>query len=221
MDAIGAGRSRRSAWAEAPFRLFLASLAPLALVIPLRYLYFSDDDPITVFLLGPAFEESLKLAGVILALTAASIALRGGRDPALALRYWLFLLPWLVGAVYGMVEGVVAYPGQGGIAFTMREFAHATFVALSLAGALGIWRGFSAPVFGIGFGFGAGYAAHIWFNSLLLLTDRYDTLYVYQAIYLAVVFFLALAVLAWEVRKEPASAETRAFLPESGRRVHP
>jgi len=204
-----------------PVRLFLAALVPLAVATPLRFLYFPDTSPFTVLLLGPAFEESLKLAGVVLALAIASVVLRGGRDPELALRYWLFLLPWMVGGLDGLFEGLVAYPRRAALDLAMREFGHATFVALSVAAALFVWRRVSAPLFGIGFGFAAGFAAHIWFNGLSLLVRAAEASFVDQQIYLALVFALTLAVLAWEVRTEPASAETRAFLPVRGRRVHP
>ena len=194
---------------------------PLLVVTPLRALYSPDIGPIAVVLLGPAFEESLKLAGVILALTIASVTLRGGRDPGLALRYWLFLVPWLVGGLDGMVEGVLVYPGQGATDFALREIAHGAFVALSVAGALGIWQRTSAPLFGIGFGFGVGFAAHIWFNALALLADLGHSDHGYQTLYLALVFALALSLLARAVRREPASEETRAFLPAPGTRVQP
>ena len=219
--AIVDGRGEHSVWHETPIRLFLASLVPLALAIPLRALAFPDTSPVTVLFLGPALEESLKLSGVILALTVASLAFRGGRDPALALRYWLFLVPWVVGGLYGMTEGVLGYPGQGGLDFTLREAAHATFVALSVGGALWIWRHLDAPFFGIGFGFGAGFSAHLWFNALAFLSDYADVTFTDQVAYLALVFVLAVAVLAWGVRPAPASAEARAFLPARGRGLHP
>ena len=227
MDPVaGAGvivdrRGEHSVWQETPVRLFLAALVPLAIAAPLRALAFADASPVTVLFLGPALEESLKLSGVILVLTVASLALRGGRDPALVLRYWLFLAPWIVGGLYGMMEGIVGYPGQGGLDFTLRELAHATFVALSLGGALRIWRLLDAPLFGIGFGFAAGFSAHLWFNALAFLSDYVDVSFVDQVAYLAIVLVLTLVVLASEVRREPASAEARAFLPSRGRSLHP
>jgi hypothetical protein len=208
-------------WAETPIRLFLAALVPLVVATPLRILYFPDTSPFTVLLLGPAFEESLKLAGVVLALTIASLTLSGGRDPDLALRYWLFFVPWIVGGLDGLVEGLAVYPRRSAVDLAMREFGHATFVALSVAAALFVWRRLSAPLFGIGFGFAAGFSAHIWFNGLSLLVDAAEASSVDQQIYLALVLALTLAVLAWQVRTEPASAETRAFLPARGRRVQP
>ncbi len=194
---------------------------PLAIAAPLRALLLPDDSAFTIVLVGPALEESLKLSGVILVLTVASIALRGGRDPALVLRYWLFLVPWAVGGMYGMMEGLFVYPGQGGLDFTLREFAHATFVALSLASALRIWQRVDAPLFGIGFGLAAGFAAHLWFNALALLSDVVDVTFTDQALYLAVVFAATLVLLGSAVRREPASAEARAFLPSRGRGLHP
>ena len=193
----------------------------MAVAAPLRIVLFPDSDAVTVLLLGPAIEESLKLAGVIIVLTIAATALRGGRDPSLALRYWLFFVPWIVGGLYGMLEGVLVYPGQGGLDFTMREFAHGTFVALSLAGALGIWQRLSAPFFGIGFGFAAGLSAHLWFNALALFSGYVDVTFMDQVAYVALAFAIAVVVLASEVRREPASAETRAFLPPRGRGPRP
>lgn len=192
---------------------------PLAIAAPLRALVLPDDSAFTIVLVGPALEESLKLSGVVLVLTIGSIALSGGRDRALVLRYWLFLAPWAIGGVYGMMEGLIVYPGQGGLDFTLREFAHATFVALSLASALWAWQRLEAPLFGIALGFSAGFAAHLWFNALALLSDVVDVTFTDQALYLAVVFAGTLVLLARMVRREPASAETAAFLPSRG--LHP
>ncbi len=196
------------------------ALVPLAIAAPLRAL-LPDDSAFIAILVGPALEESLKLSAVVLVLTLASLALRGGRDPALVLRYWLFLAPWAVGGIYGMVEGLVVYPGQGGLDFTLREFAHATFVALSLATALRVWQRVDAPLFGISLGLAAGFAAHLWFNGLALLSDVVGVTFADQAVYLAVVFAAALFLLAEAVRHEPASPVTRAFLPSRGRALHP
>lgn len=203
-------------WDETPIRLTVAALAPLAVIIPLRFLLFADVAPLTIILLGPAFEECLKLAGAVLALTLASLLLRGGRDPALALRYWLFLLPWLVGGAFGMFEGLVAYPLQIGTLFTLREVAHATFLALSIAGALEVWRTLSSSIAGIGFGLGAGLAGHIGFNIVAVLSalDRLTTAYL--ALYVVLLLALTLPALVWELRRIPASEPTRAFLPSPG-----
>lgn len=208
-------------WAETSVRLFLAALVPLAAVIPLRVALFGDSSPLTVVLLGPGFEESLKLGAVILALTLASLTLRGGRDPEMALRYWFSLLPWVVGGLYGMAEGILVYPGEGGLDFTLREAAHGTFLALGLGAALWIWRQVDAPFFGIGFGFGSAFAAHIGFNLLALFSGSLDITFLDQAIYLAAVAAIAVATLVRGVRQEPASAEARAFLPARARGLHP
>jgi len=211
----------RGLWAEAPIRLFLAALAPLAVIVPLRLVLFVDANPLTILVLGPAFEECLKLASVILALALASLALRGGRDPELALRYWLFLLPGIVGGGFGLFEGLVAYPRQVGTLFTLRETAHATFVILSMAAALEVWRSFDAPFVGIGVGLGTGLAGHIGFNILAVLTAFDPWTVLYLSVYLGGVLALAVPALAWEVRRAPDSEETRAFLPARGRGVHP
>lgn len=208
-------------WTETPIRLFLVSLAPLALIVPARLIRFPDADPLTVIILGPAFEECLKLASAILALTLASLAFRGGRDPALALRYWLFLVPWIVGGGFGLFEGLMAYPNQIGTLFTLREAAHATFVVLSVATALDVWRSLAAPFVGIWYGLGAGIAGHIGFNILAVLTAFDPWTVPYLAIYLGLVLAFAIPALVWEIRRVPASEETRAFLPEPGRGLQP
>lgn len=197
----------------------LAALVPLLIVTPLRLLRFPDDDPLTMVVLGPAFEESLKLTATLLVLLLASAVLRGGRDPALALRYWLFLAPWAVGGLFGLLEGLAFYPGQGGADFTLREVAHATFVALALGAALGVWRSLEAPLFGIGFGFGAGFAAHILFNGLGLLATFAGVTFADQVVYLAALVVLSVAVLSREVRADPGSRVARSFLPLPVRRL--
>lgn len=202
-------------------RLFLASLVPFAVAAPLRILFFGDDTATTVILLGPAVEESLKLAAILLALTLAAATVRGGRDPELVLRYWLLLIPGIVGGLYGMMEGLVVYPGQGGLDFTLREFAHAAFAALALAGMLGMWRLLSAPIFGVGFGFAAAFSAHFGFNFLAVVSSDNGLSFTDQALYLTAVALFAVILLVWEVRREPGSEEARAFLPERRRGAHP
>jgi hypothetical protein len=139
----------------------------------------------------------------------------------LALRYWLFITPWAVGGFFGLFEGLFAYPLQIGILFTLREAAHATFVAVSLTAALEVWRRVDAPYFGIAYGFAAGFAAHVVFNLIAWISMLDNATLVYLAGYLVLVLALALPILAWEVRQAPASDETRAFLPPRVRRVHP
>ncbi len=219
--SIAARRRAHTTWAEPSLRLFLAALVPLAIAAPLRAFLFPDDSNFTVLLIGPALEESLKLAAVVLVLTLASMTQAGGRDPPLVLRHWLFWAPWVVGGVYGMIEGLVVYPGQGGLDFTLREFAHASFVALAFAAALRVWARVDAPMFGLGIGFATGYAAHLWFNALALLSDVVDVTFADQALYLAAVFVATVVLLGITVRREPASAEARAFLPAQGRGLHP
>ncbi len=207
-------------WDELPIRLFFAALAPLVVILPLR-LVFGDRDLMTLMVLGPGFEESLKLGCAVLVLTLASVTLRGGRDPGLALRYWLFLLPWLVGGAFGLIENLLVYPNQVGVLYTLREFAHASFLALAVAAMLVAWRVLSAPRFGIAYGFVAGFAAHVGFNILAVLTSLDNFGILISSAYLAFVAAIALPALVVEVRKVPASAETRAFLPTPGRRLHP
>ncbi len=214
-------RTTQSIWHEPSLRIFLAALVPLAIAAPLRAVALPDDSAFTIVLVGPALEESLKLSAVVLVLTMASMTQRGGRDPPLVLRHWLFWAPWVVGGVYGMIEGLIVYPGQGGLDFTLREFAHATFVALSTAAALRVWQRVDAPLFGIGLGFASGFAAHVWFNALALLSDVVDLTFADQALYLVVVFAATVILLEMAVRREPASRETRSFLPSRGRVLHP
>ena len=218
---MGDPRPGRSVWAEIPIRLFLVSLGPLALIIPARLVRFPDTDPLTFIVLGPAFEESLKLASAVLALTLASLAFPGGRDPVLALRYWIFLVPWIVGGGFGLFEGFLGYPYQVGSLLTLREAAHATFLVLSMAAALEVWRSLRAPFVGIWFGLGAGLAGHIGFNILAVFTAFDPWTVPYLAIYLGLVLVYAVPALVWEIRRVPASKETRAFLPERSRGLHP
>ncbi len=217
-DGRRGGRRLRD---EVSVRLFVVALVPFIVAAALRILFFADDTAVTVMLLGPAVEESLKLAGVLLVLTLVAVAARGGRDPEMALRYWLVLAPWLVGWLYGMMEGLLVYPGQGGLDFTLRELAHGTFVALGLGTALAMWRLLSAPLFGAGFGFAAAFSAHFGFNTLAVIAYDAGLSFVDQALYLAVIAFLAIVVFAVELRHEPASAEARAFVPSRGRGPQP
>ncbi len=189
------------------------ALVPLAVAIPLRVLFFQDDSPFTVLFLGPATEESVKLACVFLGLAIASLGLRGGRDPGLALRYWLFLVPWIVGGLYGMFEGVVVYPGESGWDFTMREAAHGAFTGLALASSLWSWRGDASPWIGLGFGFLVAWAAHLAFNEIALVSQFADVTFLDQLLYAIVVVALALVLLGRVVRGEPASRQARRFLP--------
>ena len=195
-----------------PIPLFFAALVPPAIVFPLRFLAFGDENPVTLVLLGPALEEGLKLAGLLLALMLAALFLPRGQDPANALRYWLFLAPWLVGGLYGMMEGFLVYAGQNAFDFTLREFAHATFAALGLAVALWVWRVFGLTYAGVGLGFSAAWAAHILFNTLALVSNYSDVTLADQVAYAALLGLLAVAALARAVAREPGSRETGLFL---------
>lgn len=177
---------------------------------------FADDNPVTVVLLGPATEEGLKLASLVLALTAAGLWLPRGHDAGNALRYWLFLAPWFVGGVYGTVEGITVYPGEPTLDYTMRELAHAAFVALSLAAALWVWREFEAPYGGMVLGFCTGWAAHLLFNEIALLSAYADVTFLDQAAYTAVALALAAYALGRVVGHEPASRTSERFLAVRG-----
>ena len=206
----------RETLAGTPIPLFLAALVPPAVVLPLRLLAFGDGDPFTLVLLGPAAEEGLKLAALLLALTLAGLWLPRGHDPANALRYWLFFAPWLVGGLYGMVEGIAIYPGQSTLDYTLREFAHGTFVALSLAEALYVWRELDAPYVGVALGFGAGWAAHILFNEIAVLSAYADVTFLDQVVYTVVALVLAAVALGRVVAREPASPTAERFLAVRG-----
>ncbi len=197
----------------APLRLVVVALVPLAVAIPLRVLFFQDTSPFTILFLGPATEESVKLACVFLGLAIASVGLRGGRDPGLALRYWLFLVPWIVGGLYGMFEGVVVYPGEPGWDFTMREVAHGAFAGLALAASLWSWRGDPPSWIGLGFGFLVAWAAHFAFNEIAFVSEFADVTFLDQLLYAIAVAALAALLLARVVRGEPGSRQARRFLP--------
>ncbi len=170
-------------------------------------------------LLGPAFEEGLKLAGLFLALVGAAMVLPRGRDPENALRYWLFLAPWFVGGSYGLFEGIFVYPGESHLNFVLREFAHAAFTGAGLAAILWTWRGFDRPFVGIGLGFGLAWAGHILFNSIALLSWYTDIGFEEQALYAVALVLVATVALVADLRHEPGSPQARAVLRVPGRHV--
>lgn len=192
---------------------------PCAVVLPLRFLLFGDEDPFTVVLLGPALEEGLKLAALFLALLGAAMVLPRGRDPENALRYWLFLAPWFVGGGYGLLEGIFVYPGESHPDFILRGFAHAAFAAAGLAGILWAWRETERPFVGLALGFGLAWAAHIVFNSIAVVTWYSGVRFEEQALYGSSLLVLAMIALARDIGREPASPQARAVLRVPGRRV--
>ncbi len=208
-------------WRDPRARLFAAALSPLLVVVPLRLFLFNDADLFTLLVLGPAYEECLKLSLAILALGLASLALGGGRDPRMVLRYWIFLVPWVVGGGFGLLEDLLAYPAQVGVLYTLREGAHAVFLALALAATLVAWRALSEPYFGVAYGLAAGFAAHVGFNILAVLTALTNVGLLETTVYVALVGMLAVPALLHEVQRVPSSNETRAFLPAPERKVHP
>ncbi len=210
-------KARPVGWRDTPLPLFIIALLPAILVLPLRFFLFADANPFTLVLLGPALEESLKLAALVLALIGAALALPRGKDPENALRYWLFLLPLFVGFFYGLMEGIVVYPGDSHLNFTLRELAHASFTALGLAAALWVWRELAQPYGGIAVGFGVAWIAHVVFNSLAYLSQFTEVTFQEQAVYGLVVFAVALVALSHGVGREPASRETASLLAIQGR----
>ncbi len=148
----------------------------------------------------------------MLALTVAAIVLPAGRDPATALQYWLFLTPWLAGGLFGFLEGVVVYPGEGIVDFTTREAAHASFAALSLLGTLVVWRLLDAGPSGAILGGFAGFGAHVVFNFLPNLADTWYLMVWSQVTFAYVLLVVAVLGLGLAVRREPSSPEARRFL---------
>lgn len=187
----------------------------------MRFFLFGDSDPFTQVFLGPLLEESVKFAAVLLALIVAAIVLPAGRDRFTALQYWLFLVPWFVGGLYGFVEGVVVYPGEGIVDFTTRETAHATFVALSLAGTLLVWRSLDAGAGGAILGGFAGFGAHLLFNVLPSFSGSLYVAVWSQVTYAYGLFAFAVIVLGLVVRREPSSPEARRFLAVAGEGLRP
>ncbi len=212
--ARGPDRSaaRRPGLGHTPIPLFLAALVPPAVVLPIRLLIFGDDSPVTLVLLGPAVEEGLKLAAVLLVLTIVGLVLPRGRDPRTALRYWLFLAPWFVGGFYGMMEGLLVYSGESSLDFTLREFAHGTFTAVALSVTLWVWQELDRGYAGVALGFGSGWSVHILFNLLALLSGFTGVSFGDQSGYVILVSVVAIATLARAVRHEPASSVTMRFL---------
>jgi hypothetical protein len=202
---IESARVRPVGWRDTPLPFFLAALVPCGIVVPLRFFLFPDADPLTVVLLGPALEEGLKFAALFLALMGAALALPRGRDPENALRYWLFLAPWFVGGVYGLMEGLTVYPGESQLNFTLREVAHAAFTALALAATIWAWRETDRPYAGVALGFGVAWSVHILFNSLALVSMYVEVSFLDQALYGLAVFAIALVALARNVGREPGS----------------
>ncbi len=221
--ARGADRStaRRPGLGQTPIALFFAALVPPAVVLPIRFLLFGDNSPVTLILLGPAVEEGLKLAAVLLVLTIVGLVLPRGHDPRTALRYWLFLAPWFVGGLYGMMEGLLVYSGESSLDLTLREFAHGTFTALAFSVTLWVWRELDRPYAGVALGFASGWGVHILFNVLALLSGYTGVSFGDQSGYVVLVFVVAIATLARTARHEPASRETMRFLaiPPAGLRT--
>lgn len=197
----------------------MAALVPCAVAVPLRFLMFGDLNPVTVVLLGPALEEGLKLAALVLVLVCAALLLPRGRDPQGALRTWLFLAPWLVGGAYGLMEGLVVYPGESHLNFTLRELAHAAFTAAGLAGTLWTWRQLDRSYVGLALGFGLAWTGHILFNALALLSTETPVPFAEQALLGLALLGIAGVALARDVRHEPGSTQASSFLAIQGRRV--
>lgn len=170
-------------------------------------------------LLGPALEEGLKLSALFLFLIVAAMLLPRGRDPENALRYWLFLAPWVVGGGYGLLEGIFVYPGESHLNFILRGFAHAAFTAVGLAAALWTWRQVDRPYVGVALGFGFAWAGHILFNSIAIAAWFTDVSFGEQALYGLALLVVSAVVLAQDVGREPGSRQARAVLAVPGRHV--
>ncbi len=202
-----------------PLPFFAAALVPCAIVTPLRFLFFSDASPFTVVLLGPALEEGLKLAALFTAWIAAALVLPRGKDPDNALRYWLFLAPWFVGGAYGLFEGLVVYPAESHLNFTLRELAHGAFTGLGAAVLLWSWREVGRPFVGVALGFGSAWAGHIVFNTFALVSGYVNVSFEEQALVGMALLALAAIALARDVRREPGSPQAASFLAIRGARV--
>ncbi len=214
---IAKAEVRAVGWRDTPLPLFIVALVPCLVVLPLRFFLFSDTNPLTLVLLGPALEESLKLAALVLALIGAALALPRGRDPENALRYWLFFMPWLVGFLYGLMEGIVVYPSDSHLNFTLRELAHASFTAIGLATALWIWRELEEPYAGLAVGFAVAWIAHVAFNSIAYVSSFQEITFQDQAVFGLVLLAVALVALLHGLGREPGSRETASLLAIRGR----
>lgn len=185
---------------------------PAAIAFPLRLILFGDTDPFTQVFLGPLFEESIKLGATFLVLILEALFLPRGRDSTTALRYWLFLAPWLVGGLFGFGEGIVAYPHELGLNLSLREAVHASCVAWSLLVTLLVWRRLDAGAGGAILGGFAGFAAHIGFNLIAYLSGNPGMPFWDQEAYVGVLFVTAVLGLVLVLRHEPSSDEVRRFL---------
>ena len=154
----------------------------------------------------------MKLAGTFLALTLAALLLPRGRDPRMAFHYWLFLVPWIFGGLFGLGEGLLVYPGQGGLNFSLREAAHASFAVWALIATLLVWRRLDAGAGGAMLGALVGFGTHLGFNLISFLPGYSDYLFWDQAAYVGVLLAAGLVGLALVVRREPSSDEARRFL---------
>lgn len=202
-------------WLRSQAVLVLGLLVPLAVLVPLRAFFVSDADLLTVAVLGPATEESLKLAGaMVAALLGAALAFPG--SGAVGLRLRLLLAPWIVGGLYGAYEGLTLYAGESSLVLLVRIWVHAATVALGLAVSLAYWRLDPRPLVGAWVGWLLATVVHILFNAFAFLPG---VDYPAQAVYAAVLFLAALAALLRVVSREPASPSAAAFLGPSAARV--
>lgn len=195
-------------WIRSQVILVLGLLVPLTVLVPLRALFVTDADLLTVAVLGPATEESLKLAGVVVAALLGAVLASPGSG-AVGLRVRLLLAPWIVGGLYGAYEGLTLYAGESSLVLLVRIWVHAGAVALGLAVCLAYWRLDARPLTGAWVGWLLATVVHIGFNAFAFLPGV-DT--PAQALYAALLVVVALAVLLRIVSGEPASASAAAFL---------
>lgn len=216
-EAIARARRRPAVGEETPLPFIVAALVPAVIALPLRLVLFGDSSPFTRIVLGPLFEESTKLAAVMLVLIVAALLLPRGRDASTALGYWIVLAPWCVGGLYGLIEGAVVYPGEGSLDVTLREVAHATFVALSLLGTLLVWRALDAGATGVTLGVLFGFGSHVGFNILAALSATLPVTFLDQAAYVAALGAVVLVGLSRLFRIAPTLPEAARFLGIAGK----
>ncbi len=205
-------------WIRGRLILFAAILLPLVVAVPLRALWFPDSATLTIVLLGPATEESVKMAGTIAALLVLAMVLPPRIRRGLALRLRLFWVPWVVGGLYGAYEAVVGSAPESPYVSIIRIADHAAFTALGFSTALLLWRSGIRPLLGAATGLGVSILVHDVFNAFAVFARFTTTGFAEQAAYGAGIVALSLLLSISVTRREPGSAVAAAFvLPFTGR----
>lgn len=210
--------ARFADWIRGRLVIFAVVLAPLVLAVPLRAVWFPDTTAVTIVLLGPATEESVKMAGTIAVLVVLAMILPPMIRRATVLRSRLLWAPWVVGGLYGTYEAIIGYGRDSLYISIFRVADHAAFTALGFAAALALWRWSARPIGGALSGLGLSILAHDVFNAFAVFARFTATGFFEQALYGAAVVTVALVLSILVTRQEPGSLVAAEFvLPFTGR----